>query len=86
MSGTGIVIEVRYFASLAERAGCASERVELPPGADVAALWRVLETRHAGLAGLGYRPAAACDRAYASWDRDLQGVREVAFLPPVSGG
>jgi molybdopterin converting factor small subunit len=29
---------------------------------------------------------AACDREYATWDRPLAGVREVAFLPPVSGG
>jgi molybdopterin converting factor small subunit len=32
------------------------------------------------------KPAAACDGIYAGWDRILDGVAEVAFLPPVSGG
>ena len=25
-------------------------------------------------------------KTYVDWDRPLEGVREVAFLPPVSGG
>lgn len=81
-----MVVEVRYFASLAQRAGCSGERVELEAGADVSSLWRLLERRHPGLADIGFRPMAACDRTYAGWDRSLDGVREVAFLPPVSGG
>jgi molybdopterin converting factor small subunit len=28
----------------------------------------------------------ACDMEYAGWDHLLEGVDEVAFLPPVSGG
>jgi molybdopterin converting factor small subunit len=77
---------VRYFASLAELAGCRDERVEIGPGTDVAALWRVLGERHPALARLAYRPLAACDLTYVSWDTPLDGVGEVAFLPPVSGG
>jgi molybdopterin synthase sulfur carrier subunit len=84
--GQTVVVEVRYFASLAQRAGCAKETVEVQDGADVAALWQVLERRHPELAGVGFRPLAACDLTYADWDRRLDGVREVAFLPPVSGG
>lgn len=79
-------VEVRYFASLAESVGCRSEWIELPEGTDVAGLWERLAERHAALGRLGYRPLAACDLEYASWDRSLDGVREVAFLPPVSGG
>jgi len=79
-------VDVLLFASLADRAGTASETVELPPGADVAALWEALVARHPALDAAGYRPMAACDREYAEWDRRLDGVREVAFLPPVSGG
>lgn len=81
-----MTLEVRYFASLAERTGCRSERIELPDGTDVAGLWDRLAERHAGLDTLGYRPLVACDLEYAGWDRALDGVREVAFLPPVSGG
>jgi molybdopterin converting factor small subunit len=79
-------VEVRYLASLAERAGRAAEFVELDPGADVERLWARLVERHPALGQLGYRPLVACDLEYAAWDRRLDGVREVAFLPPVSGG
>ncbi len=81
-----MTLEVRYFASLAECVGRRSEQVELPEGTDVAGLWQRLAERHAGLGRLGYRPLAACDLEYVAWDRSLDGVREVAFLPPVSGG
>lgn len=77
---------MRYFASLADRTGCAAEQVEIGEGADVATLWGLLLDRHPDLLRIGCRPLAACDRAYAGWDRPLDGVREVAFLPPVSGG
>lgn len=79
-------IRVRFFASLVDRTGCAEERIELPPSADVARLWSALVQRHPELGRLAYRPAVACDLEYADWERDLGGVREVAFLPPVSGG
>ena len=79
-------VEVLYFASLKQHSGCSSERVELTPGSDVGALWELLRRRHPGLSGLGFRPLVACDRSYADWGRSLGGVREVAFLPPVSGG
>ena len=79
-------LEVRWFASLAERVGVNSESVEVPDGTDVAGLWRMLAERHASLAGIQYRPLAACDLTYASWEQSLDGVTEVAFLPPLSGG
>jgi molybdopterin converting factor subunit 1 len=81
-----VKVDVRYFASLRDRAGVASETVEVADGADVAALWEMLTVRHPALGVPGYRPMVACDLEYASWDRELSGVREVAFLPPVSGG
>ena len=81
-----MVVEVRFFASLAELTGCRAESVELDPSADVSVLWRLLIERHPGLGEVGFRPMVACDMVYADWDRGLAGVREVAFLPPVSGG
>jgi molybdopterin synthase sulfur carrier subunit len=81
-----VTVEVRYFASLAERTGCARERVELAAATDVQGLWRILVERHPALGTVGFRPLVACDLDYAPWDRRLDGVREVAFLPPVSGG
>jgi molybdopterin synthase sulfur carrier subunit len=81
-----VSVDVLYFASLVERVGTRHETVEAAAGADVEALWRVLCERHAGLRALSTRPMVACDGEYADWDRPLDGVREVAFLPPVSGG
>ncbi|HEX6853421.1 MAG TPA: MoaD/ThiS family protein [Candidatus Polarisedimenticolaceae bacterium] len=79
-------VRVLYFASLADRAGLRSETIELATPTDIAGLWALVGERHPGLAELPVRPMAACDRVYASWDRSLEGVEEVAFLPPVSGG
>jgi molybdopterin converting factor subunit 1 len=81
-----MVVQVRYFASLAERTGCSSETVEIEDGADVTSLWEALVERHDGLADLAFRPLVACDLNYAGWNQVLDGVEEVAFLPPVSGG
>ncbi len=78
-------VEILYFASLRERVGTGQETLELDPDLDLDGLWALLVRRHPALSGFP-RPLAACDREYASWDRTLAGVREVAFLPPVSGG
>ena len=79
-------VEVRFFASLADRAGTSSEAVDLAPGTDVLGLWRQLVERHPAFSDLSYRPRAACDLELVDWEHELDGVREVAFLPPVSGG
>ena len=79
-------LEVRYFASLVELTGRTSETLDIEDGADIRALWSVLLDRHPGLADRSYRPLVACDMNYADWDSRILGVREVAFLPPVSGG
>ncbi len=81
-----MVIQLRFFASLVERAGCRTESVELREGSDVGQLWRLLEQRHPALAEIGFRPLVACDQSYADWNRTLDDIREVAFLPPLSGG
>ena len=81
-----MTLRVLYFASLRDRAGVGEETVEIAPGTDVTALWSLLGERHPPLSAAGVKPLVACDRAYAAWDRVLDGVAEVAFLPPVSGG
>ena len=81
-----MTVEIRYFASLRQCTGCSHETIDIDPDADVSALWSMLERRHPTLAAIGFRPLVACDRSYAGWERSLEGVSEVAFLPPVSGG
>ncbi len=81
-----MIVRILYFASLKDRAGASEETVEVPETSDVAALWELAQTRHPRLREMTTRPLAACDMTYAEWDRSVSGVREVAFLPPVSGG
>lgn len=81
-----MILRVLYFASLQDRTGRREEAIDVPPATDVAALWARLQDLHPRLREVSVRPLVACDMAYASWDRPLDGVVEVAFLPPVSGG
>jgi molybdopterin synthase catalytic subunit len=81
-----MILKVRYFASLADTAGCAEESLEIDPAADLEQLWLLLVERHPALGELAYRPMVACDLEYSSWNERLQGVEEVALLPPVGGG
>ncbi len=81
---------IRYFASVREAIGVASETVELPD--DV----RTLGQARAWLAGRSERHAAAlggqrtlrmaCDHVMADADAPLRGGAELAFFPPVTGG
>lgn len=81
-----MTLTIRYFASLADTVGCAEESLELDPAADLEELWRMLVEKHPALGELAYRPMVACDLEYSNWDGRLEGVREVALLPPVGGG
>lgn len=81
-----MTVRVLYFASLADRAGTRSESIAIEPGADVASLWKRVQALHPRLAEVHPVPMAACDLVYARPSRSLDGVTEVAFLPPVSGG
>jgi molybdopterin converting factor subunit 1 len=81
-----MLVQVRFFASLADSAGCSADSIEVEQTADVTELWRLLSARYPGISDIRYRPLVACDLEYVSWDRSLEGVGEVAFLPPVSGG
>ena len=81
-----MIVRVLYFASLKDRAGASEEAFEVPETSDVSGLWEAVQERHPRLRDMTTRPLAACDMTFASWDRPLSGVLEVAFLPPVSGG
>jgi molybdopterin synthase catalytic subunit/molybdopterin converting factor small subunit len=87
-------LRVRLFAGLRERARADEIEVELGPevagqgaagAATVLDLKRALERRAPELGPLDH-VRVALDRAYASDSTPLGDVREVALIPPVSGG
>jgi MoaE-MoaD fusion protein len=76
-----VLVKVRLFAGLRERAGRGALELELPDGARAGDVWSAL--------ALGDRPgglAVAVNRRYVDDDEPLSEGDEVALIPPVSGG
>ena len=76
-----VVVHVRLFAGLRERAGSGSLEVVLETGANVGDVWPKL--------GLGDEPAGllyARNRAYVDRSEAVSDGDEIAVIPPVSGG
>lgn len=82
------MIEVLYFAWLRERTGTGRESVETG-AATVGALVDELRRRggryEAAFADMG-AVRAAVDQELVGMDAPLEGAREVAFFPPMTGG
>ena len=76
-----MIVRVRLFAALRERAGTDRLELELPEGARVADALAAVE----GLAE-GLPLVLAVNREYAAPDRVLHADDELAVVPPVSGG
>jgi molybdopterin converting factor subunit 1 len=83
-----MVLQVRLFAVLRERAGRDRVEIELAEGATVAEALRALRAESAPLAeALEAMPVVmAVNRSYVDEDATLAGGDELALIPPVSGG
>ena len=81
-----MIVTLRFFAQVRERAGCSSMTLELPEGSRVSDAMAVVERRFPGLAALRPHLAVAVDQRLAAGDAVLTGGVEIALLPPVSGG
>ena len=83
-----MTLDVLYFAWLRERIGLPKERVETD-AATVAALVAELAGREERYA-LAFSDLSAVrvavDQELSDLDAPLEGVREVAFFPPMTGG
>lgn len=82
------MIDVLYFAWVRERIGLPRERVETT-ASTVAALveeLRAREDRYAAAFADLSAIRVAVDQELTDMDASLQGVREVAFFPPMTGG
>jgi molybdopterin converting factor subunit 1 len=82
-----MLVHVRLFAMLRERAGRDAVQVELPDGATVRDALDAVAHDH-GLGELMARMpiVMAVNREYASGDTSLSEADELALIPPVSGG
>lgn len=82
------MIEVLYFAWVRERIGLPREQVETS-AATVADLVQELVAREARYEAAFADTSAlrvALDQQLSGFDAPLDGVREVAFFPPMTGG
>jgi molybdopterin synthase sulfur carrier subunit len=79
-----------YFAWVKEKAGIAAEDVELPDGvATIAELIDWLKARGPEFENAFARAEvirAAIDKHHVRHDARIEGAREIAFFPPVTGG
>ena len=79
-----ISVEVQYFASLREQAGCQRESLETG-AATPAELYDEVKAKHAiHLCRSSLKVAVNDD--FASWSDPLSDGDRVVFLPPVAGG
>ncbi len=79
-------MKVLLFARARDLAGTDAVDVDLPPGATVADVRRVLAGRYPPLAPLLARSAFAVDDEFAAEDTVIGASAVVALVPPVSGG
>jgi len=79
-------ITVLYFAAARERTGRAREEYELPPGASVADVLRLVVGRHPGLERLVPHLRVAVDQEFVGVGALVRPGAEVALIPPVAGG
>jgi molybdopterin converting factor subunit 1 len=79
-----MTVRVLLFAYLRERAGLRETSVQVPDGASVADVWRLLCERHDSFAAM--RPRFAVNQVYVDNAATLHDNDELAVIPPVSGG
>ena len=81
-------MDVLYFAWVRERIGQPSDRIDSAPATvmDLVEELRAREDRYAAAFADLSALRVAIDQELSDFDAPLQGAREVAFFPPVTGG
>ena len=82
------MIDVLYFAWVRERIGLPKEKVDTDAAtvADLVEELKAREERYALAFADTTSLRVALDQELAEFDAPLDGVREVAFFPPMTGG
>ncbi len=83
-----MMLDVLYFAWLRERIGAPKERVETGAATvrDLVEELRAHDDYHAAAFADLSAVRVAVDQELADLDAPLQGAREIAFFPPMTGG
>jgi molybdopterin synthase sulfur carrier subunit len=83
-----MTVEVLYFAWVRERIGLAKETIETDAATvmDLVDALRAREERYAMAFADISALRVALDQDLSEFDSPLDGVREVAFFPPMTGG
>jgi molybdopterin synthase sulfur carrier subunit len=83
-------VNLLYFARVREALGLEEERRNLPDSVrtvrDLMAWLVGLDTRYAEAFAAPEKLRCAIDQVVAPFDALLEGAREIAFFPPVTGG
>lgn len=81
-------MDVVYFAWVRERIGLPKERIETDAStvAQLVDELRLKEERYAAAFADLTALRVALDQELSDFDASLEGVREVAFFPPMTGG
>ena len=83
-------VKLLYFAWVREKIGLSGESVSLPPGiVTVGDTMAWLRTRGPEYEEAFARPLvirAAINQTHVKPDASVEGAREIAFFPPVTGG
>lgn len=83
-----MALDVLYFAWVRERIGLPKEQVDTTAAtvADLVDELRAREDRYAAAFADLSALRVAVDQELVDFDAPLQGVREIAFFPPMTGG
>lgn len=79
-------MNVLYFAQAAAAAGCREETWPTPSCLSLDAFWDEAIRRHPALAPFRAHARVACGFEYLAPEQTIDPARDVAILPPVSGG
>lgn len=79
-------ITVLFFATLRDRAGIGSIKMEIPSGTTVANLRVILGEKFLSFQGLANHSLVAVNSEYVFDEFEIPGEAEVALFPAVSGG
>ncbi len=79
-------VKVLFFGMLKDLVGRSEDRLEVPAGARLAAVFDLYARRHPRLQELAPSIVLAQNQEFASPETEVVEGGEIAFLPPVSGG